>query len=226
MENSETSCCKIFLSLVIILLISIRLIKWDIQTISDYLSFNQFSISHLWVLAICLSLSATWFSFPVILILIACEKQQWVKFVNFFLLIVCGPNLFILTCVGVYINGFRFQPFRSAQDGYKLHPVRLISQIFSWGMMFLVSSLCCRKIFLVVKKWVRQARRRKLKTWNKNSLLGKTLAGNECSVCLETFKNEDLVCELKCNHSFHTSCIDLWMNDKGTCPLCRVSFNS
>lgn len=225
MENSESSCCKNFFSILVITIISIRLINWDYQTISDYLSFAQFNISHLWVLAICLTLSATWFSLPLILLLISCEKQELIKFIKFFLLVVCGPNLFIWTCIGVYINGFRFKAFRSAEDGYKLHFVNLFTKVFTWGIMFALSLLCCRKIFIVVKKWIRKERRRKEKKWEDKLLTGVELVGKECSVCLESFGDMDLACELKCFHFFHGKCIENWMASHGTCPLCRASYS-
>ena len=44
---------------------------------------------------------------------------------------------------------------------------------------------------------------------------------NECSICLETFINEEPLVQLKCKHIYHTHCIDDWLGRKETCPLCR-----
>lgn len=46
----------------------------------------------------------------------------------------------------------------------------------------------------------------------------------ECAVCLIEFQEND-ACRLlpKCNHSFHTECIDMWFLSNTTCPLCRTS---
>lgn len=42
----------------------------------------------------------------------------------------------------------------------------------------------------------------------------------ECSIC---FENDD--CEYyktRCEHDFHTSCLDSWLKESNTCPICRV----
>ena len=44
---------------------------------------------------------------------------------------------------------------------------------------------------------------------------------NECSICLETFINEEPLVQLKCKHIYHTHCIDDWLGRKENCPLCR-----
>lgn len=43
----------------------------------------------------------------------------------------------------------------------------------------------------------------------------------ECSICLNLYKNNDNIIITKCNHHFHYDCILEWLNNKGTCPLCR-----
>lgn len=45
-----------------------------------------------------------------------------------------------------------------------------------------------------------------------------------CSVCLSEYQEEDTLRFLPlCGHSFHTSCIDIWLQQHSTCPICRVS---
>lgn len=44
----------------------------------------------------------------------------------------------------------------------------------------------------------------------------------ECAVCLSEFEDNEKGRLLpKCNHSFHTECIDMWFYSHSTCPLCR-----
>nr|AAW33880.1 RING-H2 subgroup RHE protein [Populus tremula x Populus alba] len=44
----------------------------------------------------------------------------------------------------------------------------------------------------------------------------------ECAVCLSEFEENERGRVLpKCNHSFHTECIDMWFHSHSTCPLCR-----
>eukprot|EP01018_Ginkgo_biloba_P021095 Gb_38787 [translate_table: standard] len=43
----------------------------------------------------------------------------------------------------------------------------------------------------------------------------------ECSICLFPMEENQLIRFLpQCTHSFHKDCIDCWLSQKGTCPLC------
>lgn len=45
----------------------------------------------------------------------------------------------------------------------------------------------------------------------------------ECPVCLSTFTDGDQLRRLPhCQHSFHVSCIDMWLNSHSSCPVCRA----
>ena len=43
----------------------------------------------------------------------------------------------------------------------------------------------------------------------------------DCSICLESFKNKELYSST-CKHTFHKSCIDKWLDKDNSCPLCRT----
>uniref|UniRef100_A0A1J3IUH1 RING-type E3 ubiquitin transferase n=1 Tax=Noccaea caerulescens TaxID=107243 RepID=A0A1J3IUH1_NOCCA len=46
--------------------------------------------------------------------------------------------------------------------------------------------------------------------------------GLECSVCLSKFEDVEILRLLpKCKHAFHIGCIDEWLEQHATCPLCR-----
>ncbi|KAK7313944.1 hypothetical protein VNO77_39151 [Canavalia gladiata] len=46
----------------------------------------------------------------------------------------------------------------------------------------------------------------------------------QCSVCLLDYQAEDRLQQIPaCGHTFHMSCIDLWLASHSTCPLCRLS---
>ena len=42
-----------------------------------------------------------------------------------------------------------------------------------------------------------------------------------CSICFEQFNDEEECRELKCNHMFHQKCVDTWLTEHITCPVCR-----
>ncbi|XP_068105622.1 uncharacterized protein [Hyperolius riggenbachi] len=42
-----------------------------------------------------------------------------------------------------------------------------------------------------------------------------------CAICLADIQQEERVRRLPCNHPFHQTCIDRWLQESRTCPLCR-----
>eukprot|EP00930_Biecheleria_cincta_P029522 TRINITY_DN2052_c0_g5_i1.p1 TRINITY_DN2052_c0_g5~~TRINITY_DN2052_c0_g5_i1.p1 ORF type:complete len:269 (+),score=38.73 TRINITY_DN2052_c0_g5_i1:125-931(+) len=48
-------------------------------------------------------------------------------------------------------------------------------------------------------------------------------AEDECSICLNNIEtNESVRCLPICGHTFHRSCIDLWLLRSADCPLCKT----
>jgi hypothetical protein len=48
-----------------------------------------------------------------------------------------------------------------------------------------------------------------------------------CAICLEHFRDSQLVCEPtneKCNHSFHKDCMTVWLMRHTRCPICREKY--
>jgi hypothetical protein len=43
-----------------------------------------------------------------------------------------------------------------------------------------------------------------------------------CSICLEAYKEGELLTALHCSHFFHIDCLSRWMQRATLCPLCRT----
>lgn len=43
----------------------------------------------------------------------------------------------------------------------------------------------------------------------------------DCSICLESFRDEDVLTRLPCGHRFHLACLNPWVRTCGDCPYCR-----
>ncbi|KAL1023762.1 hypothetical protein UPYG_G00045790 [Umbra pygmaea] len=46
---------------------------------------------------------------------------------------------------------------------------------------------------------------------------------DNCAVCIEGYKANDVVRILPCRHLFHKSCVDPWLLDHRTCPMCKIN---
>lgn len=45
-----------------------------------------------------------------------------------------------------------------------------------------------------------------------------------CAICLAEYQEKEMLRIMpKCGHSFHLSCIDIWLRKQSTCPVCRLS---
>ncbi|KAK7098052.1 hypothetical protein V1264_004940 [Littorina saxatilis] len=45
---------------------------------------------------------------------------------------------------------------------------------------------------------------------------------DQCAVCIETYKAHDVIRTLPCKHVFHKSCVDPWLLDQRSCPMCKL----
>jgi hypothetical protein len=43
----------------------------------------------------------------------------------------------------------------------------------------------------------------------------------ECVICFESIKNDSLCRMLSCFHIFHSRCIDQWLENNASCPMCQ-----
>lgn len=43
-----------------------------------------------------------------------------------------------------------------------------------------------------------------------------------CAICIEPYKVTDVIRVLPCKHEFHKTCIDPWLLEHRTCPMCKM----
>lgn len=42
-----------------------------------------------------------------------------------------------------------------------------------------------------------------------------------CAICTDNYKENELITVLPCNHSYHKTCIKIWLKSNANCPICR-----
>ncbi|GIY83203.1 protein goliath [Caerostris darwini] len=47
-----------------------------------------------------------------------------------------------------------------------------------------------------------------------------------CAICIEHFQSGELIRTLPCNHCFHKICIDPWLLEQRSCPMCKLDILS
>jgi len=49
---------------------------------------------------------------------------------------------------------------------------------------------------------------------------------DSCPVCLDDFKNREVLAICDCSHVFHKKCLTKWLEHKPTCPMCMAIVSS
>ena len=44
---------------------------------------------------------------------------------------------------------------------------------------------------------------------------------NNCIICFENFKENEMILKLNCFHIFHKNCIENWLKNYSICPICK-----
>ncbi|XP_069613705.1 E3 ubiquitin-protein ligase RNF149 isoform X2 [Ranitomeya imitator] len=68
------------------------------------------------------------------------------------------------------------------------------------------------------KKAINQLQLHRVKKGEK----GIDIEAENCAVCIESYKPKDVVRILPCKHIFHRLCIDPWLLEHRTCPMCKL----
>ncbi|PXF42347.1 E3 ubiquitin-protein ligase RNF12 [Gracilariopsis chorda] len=46
--------------------------------------------------------------------------------------------------------------------------------------------------------------------------------GDKCAICLGPYEQGESVRHLTCNHAFHAECVDIWLEKRSLCPICKT----
>lgn len=76
-----------------------------------------------------------------------------------------------------------------------------------------VIELLCEKLSLIRKK-----PERNLGSYKK---IKPKDSGYKCPICLDVFQEGLYKRTLSCQHTFHKKCVDKWLKDEESCPICR-----
>ncbi|CAK6977163.1 E3 ubiquitin-protein ligase RNF128-like [Scomber scombrus] len=74
-----------------------------------------------------------------------------------------------------------------------------------------------RRLKSEAKKAIGRLQVRKLKTGDDET----DSDSHMCAVCIDAYKSGEVVTVLICDHIFHKSCIEPWLLEKRTCPMCK-----
>lgn len=44
---------------------------------------------------------------------------------------------------------------------------------------------------------------------------------DSCAICLQNYKEKEVLTILFCDHSFHKDCVKIWLEKNNNCPVCR-----
>ncbi|TRY56119.1 hypothetical protein DNTS_015249 [Danionella cerebrum] len=61
-----------------------------------------------------------------------------------------------------------------------------------------------------------------IKTYNPAHSAGKT----DCQICFSEYKAGERLRMLPCLHDYHVKCIDRWLKENATCPICRADITA
>jgi hypothetical protein len=112
-------------------------------------------------------------------------------------------------------------------DGYfsGLHDMRIVNNDFIDSIQNLFDNIIDQynDTFEDVKVTLTNEQFSKLKIQTIDDNMLKEYENKDCNICIESYKKDDKITILPCNHIFHDTCIENWLcNEKVTCPICRT----
>merc|ERR1711972_129034 len=102
----------------------------------------------------------------------------------------------------------------------------LLALSVGWVIIYYV-----QRFRIIHRRYKEQKRRQDLAERAIKMLKTKKLKRNDklvqeeetCAICIDEFEAQCICLELPCHHVFHKKCIEPWVLDKGTCPMCKLN---
>ena len=224
MDNQSTTPGSLCCSLAVLVGISVILIEWDISVVtawSEELSGLDY-LGQAWLLATCLMITYLWFSIPITICFICCNCLLPIRWIGYSLLFIFGPNLLLWNIIGCICDTIEYKGFCKSGD-CQGNILVIVLKTITWLLFYAVAVLLTSVLLVPVCRYIRDAKQRnRVKKWRNKSQTGIMLLEMSCPICLDGFlKGEKLQTLSTCNHSFHSECIEIWLHDHSTCPVCR-----
>ncbi|XXG56940.1 hypothetical protein AAC387_Pa03g4233 [Persea americana] len=54
-----------------------------------------------------------------------------------------------------------------------------------------------------------------------SQVLDDRISSDKCTICLDEYSRGAILTQLPCSHDFHGGCIEKWLNESNSCPICR-----
>lgn len=205
-------------------------VVWDADVIMHWQTWGSVETMayflQLWSLAMCMTLTVAWYSTPLMTIFVACGCERVANFFGFLILLACGPNLLAWNVFGCLINAITYEDYCTKQTPCDEDLFVAFMKTSTWLLLYLISMLCTASIYLIVVNYCKDRRvHKQVKKWRSKSTLSAELLTETCSICLDNYRAGEMTRVLpKCKHTFHQECIDIWLADRQTCPVCREEY--
>ena len=103
-----------------------------------------------------------------------------------------------------------------------------MKQNLSMGLrIHIFLSICAYSLLMIgtLQALLLSLQERLIKTKLEKYKMNDKFKEKECSICLDSYMEDDIIIYLECGHYYHNECSKQWFKEGKACPLCRASFS-